>query len=69
MYYIISSSDKTFSPVSPVSGSASAPIAIACEGSGSGLLSLRSLYILTVVNGEDDHMIQTHGNDGLTNLC
>jgi len=68
---LLSNSSAAVLTPAPASGSSSAPIAIACERSGSGLLSLRSLNISAVVNGEDDQMIRTRGKERLrrTSLC
>ena len=55
-----SSSAAAFTPA-PTSGSSSAPIAIAREGSGSGLFALRSLNMSAVAYGEDDQMMRKRG--------
>ncbi len=47
----------------PASGSSSAPIATAREGSGSGRCVFRSLKISAVAYGEDDQMMRSRGND------
>ena len=46
----------------PISGSSSAPTAIAFVGSGSALLVLRSLDMSALAYGDEDHIIRRRGN-------
>ena len=68
---LLSNSSAAVLTPAPASGSSSAPTAIACEGSGSGLLSFRSLNISAVANGEDDQIMRTRGKVKVrrTSLC
>lgn len=68
---LLSNSSAAALTPAPISGSSSAPTAIAWDGSGSALLSLRSLKISAVANGDDDQIMRTRGNERQrrTSLC